>query len=143
MAQLSSEGFVQSDYDELVRDEPMNTALDALRLFKAILVTVVHTRVDTIPLLVIPLNASVRRIVRPPALGRVLHGRWDGPELPAFYLTTPKLWSLWDDVEEYRVPVFADAEGLEGMVCYYRCFRDRQARERGWEYTRAFYLRPR
>lgn len=145
MVRLQNAAFVEADYDEVGADAPLETAVDAVRLFRHI-VTGLAESTEIVPLLVLPLSASQRLLTTPPSLDRKLLTPWrvgPGVEVPAYYLTRVEFWAQYDGWEEYRVPMPSEHPELKDLCCYYRSFRDPEAQRLNWEYARGFFIRPR
>lgn len=66
----------------------------------------------------------------------------DGEEPPSLIILHSHAGTLHEEVEEYRRPVHASAMGVpvDNVVAYYRCFRDLEAIENDWEFSRALYF---
>lgn len=91
--------------------------------------------------IVFPLPVSVALEINPPQLTN-LQGAMSEFEPPSIYLCHRTLVQYMSDFEEYRLPVEqTDHVTQVGLVCaYYTCYRDRHARDKGWEYYRAVWI---
>lgn len=130
--------FQQSDLDELFGVVPVRAAAFALDRYQEIVAAVPD---NVLPLLVLPLEPTLRLVKRPPDVERVICSPWRTLQPPGFYLTAARLWWDWGPGEEYWQSVRSKALP-SGLDCFYRCFRDESAQAKGWEYDRAFYIRP-
>ncbi len=63
-------------------------------------------------------------------------------EPPSLILLHSQAGMLHEEVEEYRKPVDASAFGIstDNVVGYYRSFRNAEAIEHNWEFSRALYF---
>jgi len=91
--------------------------------------------------IVFPLPVSRALEIEPPRLPD-LQGKSTEFEPPSLYVCHRTFVQHLSDFEEYRVPVDQTIHVTQaGLVrAYYTCYRDRQARENGWEYYRAVWF---
>jgi hypothetical protein len=91
--------------------------------------------------IVFPLPVSAALEINPPQLAD-LQGAMSEFEPPSTYLCHRTFVQYVSDFEEYRVPLeqtnYVSQHGL--VMAHYTCYRDRQAREQGWEYYRAVWF---
>lgn len=91
--------------------------------------------------IVFPLPVSFALEIKPPELAD-LQGAMSEFEPPSIYLCHRTFVQYVSDFEEYRVPVEQTDHLIQGGLvdAYYTCYRDHQAREKGWEYYRAVWF---
>lgn len=91
--------------------------------------------------IVFPLPVSVALEINPPQLAD-LQGAMSEFEPPSIYLCHRTIVQYVSDFEEYRLPVEQTDHLIKGGLvgAYYTCYRDRQAREKGWEYYRTVWF---
>lgn len=140
---LVTKGWAQVDLDELLEPLPAfgaRAGVDCLLEMRRYAQQ--FERTD--PVLVLPLEAAPALVTTPASLRATLEHPWQygpGLEVPSLYLVSFDLWRVHEYSEDYRVTILEDEINDKGLISYYRCWRSRGEAERGWEYSRAFYIR--
>jgi hypothetical protein len=92
--------------------------------------------------LVVPLTVSPELALEPPSFGDLQTAASEF-EPPSLYLSRRSFALRPSDFEEYRLPLVgppaADSD-RGGIMTAYSCYRDRMARERGWDYYRVIWI---
>ena len=128
--------------DELVPDQMGGRRLLALAELGFSFILDELRQSNLIPLLVIPLVEGTLATRAP--MDRASIANQLGAEPPSYYLMSSEAEKLTEDVEEYRVPLSPALFPLiKKAFVYYRVFRDSEAMEKGWEFTRCVYVRQR
>lgn len=145
LVSLESTEFQQIDLDDLLGHVPgdaVDVGVRCLDLARA------ESRgfgsVSPDSLLVVPLPHSKTLSLTSPDVDGLLASSWQsGPGLavPGLYLVRSTSWGRYEQVEEYRRHLPAEANLGSDYAVYYRCWRSVKEAAAGWEYNRAVYVR--
>ena len=141
LVELNESLFDSVPIDRLHPTTPPATRVDVAiaSLLEAIADLGVRIR-DVTPVLAIPLppRTGFSRVV--PTYKSAMKESAAHIEPPSLYLCRRELKLTWEEVEEFRAPLPQSVVVDTAVHCYYRLYRDQEAREAGWEYYRCVYF---
>ena len=129
---------VSADIDELLGEVPPLAGSVSLAMFRATVEVLDEAKIEANALLTLPLPDTRRLLTEAPSIEGLIQSRWHWRQPPEIAILRP--WARRYDIEEYRRAVEFDVQAARPVHTFYRVSRLLEAREHGWEYTRAFDL---